>query len=135
MNTAPQEMADRILVGTVPSVVVIPLVNASVPAVVRNTRYVGVLSRKLESAPVAQNISAGLVIPRFGPTAFRSINAGCMVIKIPMNKTATSWIAPQVKWFLIRICLSVVLKERKAASNMITISISAGNVRVTSPKR
>ena len=27
-----------------------------------------------------------------------------------MNKTATSWIAPQVKWFLIRICLSVVLK-------------------------
>ena len=44
-------------------------------------------------------------------------------------------LAPQVKWFLIRICLSVVLKERKAASNMITISISAGNVRVTSPKR
>ena len=33
-----QEIADRILVGTVPSVVVIPFVNASVPAVVRNTR-------------------------------------------------------------------------------------------------
>ncbi len=36
-----------------------------------------------------------------------------------MNKTATSWIAPQVKWFLIRICLSVVLKERKAAKAIV----------------
>ena len=90
MNTAPQEMADRILVGTVPSVVVIPFVNASVPAVVRNTRYVGVLSRKLDSAPVAQNISNGLLIPSSAPFAFRIINAGCIVIKIPMNRTATS---------------------------------------------
>ena len=56
INTAPQEIAVRVFTEIVPRVVAIPLVNPSVPAVVRNTRYVGVLSRKLESAPVAQNI-------------------------------------------------------------------------------
>ena len=93
------------------------------------------MSRKLDSAPVAQNISSGLVIPRFGPTALRSINAGCMVIKIPINSTATSWIAPQVKWFLLRTLLSVVLKDKNAARRISTISISAGKVSVTSPRR
>ena len=61
-------------------------------------------------------------------------SAGCMVIKIPINSTATSWIAPQVKWFLLRTLLSVVLNDRNAARRIITISISAGNVSVTSPK-
>lgn len=54
INTAPQEIADSRCTGTVPRLVEIPLVNPMVPAVVRNTRYVGVLSRKLDRAPVAQ---------------------------------------------------------------------------------
>ena len=38
INTAPQEIAISILNATVPTVVAIPLVAPSVPAVVRNTR-------------------------------------------------------------------------------------------------
>lgn len=38
MNTAPQEIAVSILTGIVPTVVAIPCVKPSVPAVVRNTR-------------------------------------------------------------------------------------------------
>lgn len=56
INTAPHEIAVRSFSDTIPTVVAIPVVAPSVPAVVRNTRYVGVLSRKLESAPVIQNI-------------------------------------------------------------------------------
>ena len=41
--------------------------------------------------------------------------------KIPINNTATSWIAPQVKWFLLRMLLSVVLNDRNAARRIITI--------------
>jgi len=59
INTAPQEIAISIFTETVPTVVEIPFVAPRVPAVVRNTRYVGVLSRKLDNAPVAQNISRG----------------------------------------------------------------------------
>ena len=70
--------------------------------------------------------SAGSVTPRFGPTAFRSINAGCMVIKIPMNSTATSSMAPQVKLFLVRTSFLVVLKDKNAAARIIAISISVG---------
>ena len=51
---------------------------------------VGVLSRKLDSRPVAQNISNGSEMPRFAPFAFRIIRAGCIVMKIPINRTATS---------------------------------------------
>lgn len=93
------------------------------------------MSRKLDSVPVAQNIWYGSLIPRFDPTDFNSISAGCIVIKIPINKTATSLIAPHVKWFFVRIELSVVLNDRNAASKIITISISAGSVSVTSPYR
>ena len=125
MNTAPQEIAISILTGTTPSVVATPVVKCMAPAVVRKTRYVGVLSRKLESAPVAQNISNGSVIPRPEPALFNTIRAGCMVMKIPMKSTATSWIAPHVKWFCTRTSFGVVLKESKAASRMIAISIIA----------
>ena len=57
MNTAPAEIAISICCGTTPSDVAMPSVKPRVPAVVRNTRYVGVLSRKLDRRPVAQNIS------------------------------------------------------------------------------
>ena len=55
-----------------------------------------------------------------------------MVMKIPMKSTATSWIAPHVKWFCTRTSFGVVLKESKAASRIIAISIIAGTVSVTS---
>ena len=83
---------------------------------------------------VAQNISSGLDRPRCGPSDFNSISAGCIVTKIPTNNTATSLIAPHVKWFLLRMLLSVVLKDKNAARRIKTISISAGKVSVTSPK-
>ena len=38
INTAPQEMASSIWMGTVPSAVEMPLEKLSAPAVVRNTR-------------------------------------------------------------------------------------------------
>lgn len=90
INTAPHEIAISILTGTTPSVVATPVVKCMAPAVVRKTRYVGVLSRKLESAPVAQNISNGFVIPRPEPALFNTIRAGCIVMKIPIKSTATS---------------------------------------------
>ena len=57
-----------------------------------------------------------------------------MVMKMPTKSTATSWMAPQVKWLDFRTDTWVVLKERKAASRMTTTSSRAGMVRVTSPK-
>ena len=69
MNTAPAEIARSIFTGTVPSAVAIPLENPREPAVVKNTRYVGVLSRKLDRSPVAQNIWNGSVIPSSEPFA------------------------------------------------------------------
>lgn len=84
------------------------------------------MSRKLDNRPVAQNISNGSVIPSSAPFAFKIISAGCIVIKIPTKRTATSWIAPQVKWFSRRIDPSVVLKDRNADTRMITHSMIAG---------
>ena len=55
-----------------------------------------------------------------------------MVIKIPTNSTATSLMAPQVKWFLRRISGFVVLNDKNAAARMITTSIKAGYVSFTS---
>ena len=73
-----------------------------------------------------QNIWKGSVIPNFGPLAFNSIRAGCMVMKIPTNSTATSLMALQVKWFSRRMDASVVLKDKKAASRIMAISMTAG---------
>ena len=55
-----------------------------------------------------------------------NIRAGCIVIKIPTKRTATSLIAPHVKWFAFLTDSLVVLKERNAAAKMMTISINAG---------
>ena len=90
INTAPQEIASSIICGTIPTLVCRPAVAPSVPAVVRNTRYVGVLSRKLDMAPVTQNICHGSVRPSSAPFAFKIRSAGIIVIKIPINSTATS---------------------------------------------
>jgi len=51
MNTAPQEIASRICSGTIPISVTTPDFAPNPTATLRNVRYVGALSRKLESAP------------------------------------------------------------------------------------
>ncbi len=66
--------------------------------------------------------------------AFRIIKAGCMVMKMPMNRIATSLMAPQVKWFSVRTLALVVRKLSHAEARMIAISITAGQVSVTSPR-
>ena len=50
-----------------------------------------------------------------------------MVMKMPTKSTATSWMAPQVKWLDLRTDTSVVLKERKAARRIIMISSTRGD--------
>lgn len=59
MKTAPAEIASNMICETVPTVVSMPAVAPRAPAVCKNTRYVGVLSRNDERAPTAQNICHG----------------------------------------------------------------------------
>ena len=59
MKTAPAEIASSMTGVTVPTEVMTPDVAPRLPAVCRKTRYVGVLSKKEESAPVIQNICHG----------------------------------------------------------------------------
>ena len=85
INTAPVEIAISICTGTIPSAVETPVVKFIAPAVVRNTRYVGVLSRKLDSAPVTQNIWNGSVSPRLAPALFKIIRANKDVFDFLLN--------------------------------------------------
>ena len=85
--------------------------------------------------PVTQNISQGSESPSFGPSSFKSISAGCIVMKMPIKSSATSRMGPQVKWLVRRILSGVVRKERKAAARIITISITVGQASVTSPRK
>ena len=62
-----------------------------------NVRYVGALSRKLDSKPAAQKNSAGVFTPSLAPLAFRINNAGIMVMKMPANSTATSMIGAEAE--------------------------------------
>src|SRR6266511_2265730 len=103
MNTAPAEIAA--------SVVAIGPINAtgSPPARLKNTRYVGALSRKLESAPVNQKYRASIGAPLELETAassgastpalpaLRIAIAGMMVRKIAAKSLATSMIGPHSK--------------------------------------
>ena len=90
INTAPAEIASSMSWDTVPTEVAMPCVAPRAPAVWRKTRYVGVLSRKDDRAPVAQNICHGSDKPSSAPWVFRKIRAGIMVMKMPMNSFATS---------------------------------------------
>ena len=67
INTAPAEIASSMSCDTVPTEVAMPCVAPRAPAVWRKTRYVGVLSRKDDSAPVAQNICHGSDKPSSAP--------------------------------------------------------------------
>ena len=124
MKTAPAEMASNMIWDTVPTEVVIPWVAPRAPAVWRKTRYVGVLSRKDDKAPVAQNICHGWDRPSSAPWALSRIRAGIMVMKMPMKSFATSKIGAYVNSLSSRVDVFVVLMERKAATRMMTISAS-----------
>ena len=122
MKTAPAEMASNMIWETVPTDVVIPWVAPRAPAVWRKTRYVGVLSRKDDRAPVAQNICHGWDRPSSAPWALSKIKAGIMVTKMPMNSLATSRIGAYVNSLRSRVDFRVVLMDRKAATRMMAIS-------------
>ncbi len=76
----------------------------------------------------------GVKVQGLLPALFKIIRAGCIVMKIPINNTATSWIAPHVKWFCTLTSFGVVLNERNAAKSISTISIIDGTDSLTSPK-
>ena len=71
-------------------VVATPSVNPSEAAVVRNTRYVGALSRNDESSPVDQKNSQDSVSPSCPQLLLRIARAGIMVMNMPIKSFATS---------------------------------------------
>ena len=108
MNTAPAEMANKVWLKS-------PMSNdGSPPAVLKNTKYVGALSKKLDRIPVAQKY-----IQLIGPASFETelmiipndplvpdfkiAIAGIMVTKIPANNLATSIIGNEVYSLAFRI--------------------------------
>ena len=57
MNTAPAEMANKVWLKS-------PMSNdGSPPAVLKNTKYVGALSKKLDRIPVAQKYMKSMGLP------------------------------------------------------------------------
>ena len=61
-------------------------------AIAVNVRYVGALSRTLDSAPDIQKKCHGAFKSKAAARALRISNAGTMVIKIPRNNAPTSMI-------------------------------------------
>ena len=93
MNTAPRLIATRVAWDT-------PTTSAGCPspwARARKVRYVGALSRKDESAPVAQKNCHGSRTPSSAPRARRMSRAGSIVTKMPAKRAATSRIGWNVK--------------------------------------
>ena len=124
INTAPDEIAIRRIFGTNPPVTCIPSLKPSESAVLKNTRYVGVLSRKLDKNPVIQKNCQGFVTPSSPPFTSRIRSVGIIVINIPMKSIATSSIASHVKWLSSLMPLSVVLYESNAAASIMITSRS-----------
>ena len=91
-------------------------------AVVRNTRYVGALSRNEDRAPVIQKNCHGCVTPSSLPLALSIARAGIMVRNIPMNSFATSAIGTNVKLLYSLVSFFVVFIDRNAAMRMMIIS-------------
>ena len=101
MKTAPAEIAVSVAaIGPIKAA-------ASPPARLKKTRYVGALSRKLDSTPVSQKymVLSGappgpVTIATSGASApllpaCRIASTGMMVMKMPANSLATSSIGPQ----------------------------------------
>src|SRR5262249_2955493 len=81
-----------------------------------NVRYVGALSRKLDSTPEPQKNCHGRCRANDWPNssrcplphAFRINSAGVIVTKMPANKTATSTMGDQPKRLRSRLARAVV---------------------------
>src|SRR4029079_19795536 len=86
-----------------------------------NTRYVGALSSTLDKLPDAQKKCGAVSKPSSLPFAPNICNAGCMQMKIPTNKAATSIIAPYAKRLASRTLLFPNRKEI-ATKQICTIS-------------
>ena len=120
MNTAAAEMAASVEAPSVISIL------ASPPAVLKNTRYVGALSRKDESNPVAQKYIAlfGCPAPSFtrrtiianGPStpALSMAMTGPMVMKMPAKSLATSRMGSQLNSLPVRALAGVSHSDSKA---------------------
>ena len=100
MNTAPSEIAMRRVsdIHPPPRSSIAPGAPGSVPASasLKKTKYVGALSSTLESPPVIQkyiqvSVRAAAML---SPWALSTASGTCMAMKIPMNRAATSIIAP-----------------------------------------
>ena len=95
MNTAPAEIANSVCESS-------PIkICASPPAVLKKTKYVGALSKKLERIPVSQkyilftgpaSLDTELIMLAKAPEvpAFKIAIAGIIVMKIPAKSFATS---------------------------------------------
>ncbi len=103
--------------------------TGSPPARLKNTRYVGALSRNEESAPVIQKYSASCGLPS-GPLIVaingastpslpaRSIAiAGAIVTKMPAKSFATSTIGAKPKWFAWRTRFGVRRHDAHASAS------------------
>ena len=94
IKTAPAEIAKSVLLNSPINVI------GSPPAVLKKTKYVGALSKKLDNTPVYQKyikftgsplLETELIIPDKAPfvPAFKMAIAGIIVTKIPANSFAT----------------------------------------------
>src|SRR5712671_6801231 len=93
MNTDPQETAvsrdlPRSDFNNVAKFSTVP--PTSPDAIAENVRYVGALSRKLDSPPDIQKYCHGSLRFSDMALAFRISRAGIIVTKMPRNKAATS---------------------------------------------
>ena len=109
IKTAPAEIAKSVLLNSPINVI------GSPPAVLKKTKYVGALSKKLDNTPVYQKyiiftgsplLETELIIPDRAPfvPAFKIAIAGIIVTNIPAKSFATSIIGNQVYSLSLRIC-------------------------------
>ena len=109
IKTAPAEIANNVFFSSPIKVI------GSPPAVLKNTKYVGALSKKLDNTPVYQkyiiltgplSLETALIIPANAPLvpALSIAIAGMIVTKIPAKSFATSMIGNQVYSLSLRIC-------------------------------
>ena len=116
MKTAPAEMANNV------SYISLIKMDGSPPAVLKNTRYVGALSKKLDNIPVNQKYMKLIGSPDWFDTedtiedsapfvpAFNMAIAGMMVTNIPAKSFPTSTIGNHVYSFASLIALGVIVQ-------------------------
>ena len=79
------------------------------PVLIKNTKYVGALSRKADKIPVIQKYILPVNEENDSWFLDNKDNAGITVINIPANNLDTSWTGNQVKPFLFLKSIDVIL--------------------------